>query len=108
MSYGELTIQNINAWADSADQAETIVNKWRAAVFKTDRPGKKEDLKNLQILLAEIEAAQKAINSLAWETQRMEAARKSDQEKIRKLQRYCRALGGDPGLIYWHRDSDFV
>jgi hypothetical protein len=108
MSYGELTINNINAWGDAAEEADLIINKWRAAVFKSDRPGKKDDLKSLQALQLEVDAAQRAIQSLAWEVKRRDEMRARDRETHKKLQRYCKALGGDPSLIYWHKDSDFV
>lgn len=108
MYLGDLTISNLNSWEDAQEQAQDILNKWKAQILSTDRPSKKDDLKQLAKIQAEIDNAEKAIKSLAWELHRLNDMRKRDNETHRKLQRYCRALGGDPSLIYWHRDSDFV
>ena len=108
MYLGDLTIERLNNWEDSANNSLEVISRWKAQIFKTDRPTKKDDLKQIAQLEAQIDAAEKALQSMAWELQRLEDIRKRDQETHRKLQRYCKALGGDPGLIYWHRDSDFV
>ena len=108
MYLGDLTIERLNTWEDSANASQEIIDRWKAQIFKTDRPTKKEDLKQLATLQAQLDAAEKALHSMAWELKRLEDMRKRDQETHRKLQRYCKALGGDPSLIYWHRDSDFV
>lgn len=108
MYLGDLTIQRLCDWELLTESALEITKRWRAVIFKTDRPTKKEDLLQIAKLEAQINAAEKVVESLHWELQRLESMRKQDQEKHQKLQRYCKALGGDPSLIYWHRDSDFV
>lgn len=108
MYLGDLTITNLNTWEDSANAVQVILNKWKAQILSTDRTTKKEDLKQLAQIQNQIDAAEKALQSMGWELQKLDEIRKRDHERHRKLQRYCKALGGDPSLIYWHRDSDFV
>jgi RNA polymerase-binding transcription factor DksA len=108
MHLGDLTITNLNSWEDSANAVQDILNKWKAQILSTDRTTKKEDLKQLAQIQNQIDAAEKALQSMGWELQKRDHNRKRDHEMHRKLQRYCKALGGDPSLIYWHRDSDFV
>jgi hypothetical protein len=108
MYIGDFTITNLNIWEDSANAVQQIVNKWKAQILSTDRPTKKEDLKQLAVIENQIDAAEQALKSMVLELKKRDDMRKQDQVAHRRLQRYCKALGGDPSLIYWHRESDFV
>jgi hypothetical protein len=108
MILGDFTIQNIQTWEDASDKALEVLYRWKAQIFKSDRPNKKDDLKEVEKIFRQIDLSGASMQSLFFELKKQSDLRKQDQDKIRKLQRYCRSLGGDPGLIYWHSDNDFV
>lgn len=108
MRYGDLTIEKLKNWELLANSANDLLKIWRKAVVNSNRSSKKNDLNDLSLLQAQIDSSEKALHAMEWEIEARESELKRRNEKIHKLQRYCRALGGDPELIYWHKDSDFV
>ena len=110
MNLGDLTKSKLLEWEDFANNAIEIINKWKSQILSIDRPylKKKEDLRQINALEKEIDAAESALHSLFWEIQQLQNLRAQDLKRYDKLKRYCRALGGDPSLIYYHSDKDFV
>lgn len=71
MFIGDLTIERLHTWEASANACQVIIDKWKAQILSADRPNKKEDLKQIAQLNAQLDAAEKALQSMGWELQRL-------------------------------------
>jgi hypothetical protein len=104
----DITLASLQELETLQDKSWNLLTSWKKKVLATDTPTKKKDLYELDILLTEVLKSVDTITHLALEIKSRNIEIKNLNKQIRQRDRLIRRMGGDPSLIDWYRETDFV
>jgi hypothetical protein len=104
----DITLASLQELDTLQDKSWNLLTSWKKKVLTTDTPTKKKDLYELDILLNEILKSVDTITHLAQEIKSRNLEIQHKTKEIAKRDRLIRRMGGDPSLLDWYRETDFV
>lgn len=107
MKIRELTLAKINQLEAISDKTWALVRNWEITIFRSDGVNKKRDLSQVNLFKQQHDLSTEALNLVLQELAMRQKIIDQKDQHIRKLERYVKALGGDPELMGWHRSHDF-
>lgn len=108
MMLRDITLASLQELDTLQDQSWNLLTSWKNKVLTNDTPTKKKDLYELNILLNELLKSVDTITHLAIEIKSRNIEIINLNKQIKQRERIIRRMGGDPSLVNWYRDTDFV
>jgi hypothetical protein len=104
----DITLASLQELETLQDKSWNLLTSWKNKVLQTDTATKKKDLYELDVLLNQLLKTTDALLHLSLEIKARNIDLKNKENEIKKRDRLIRRMGGDPSLIDYYRESDFV